>query len=1200
MSASKEKWRFWVDRGGTFTDVIGVSPEGKGVARKLLSDNPRQYLDATVAGIEAILREAGLKPGPDSIAEVRLGTTVATNALLERRGQPTALLVTRGFADTLQIAYQNRPEVFALKVRRAVPLYAQVVEVDERLDAQGEVVLALDHDALLPRLRELRAAGFRSLAICLLHAWRNPQHEKVVAALASAVGFERISQSHRVSGMNRFVARGQTTVVHAYLTPVLQRYLRSVQAALHGVPCLLMQSDGGLSGSEVLQGHQAVLSGPAGGLVGAIHAARDAGVQRLVSFDMGGTSTDVAHYAGAVQQCLEKTVAGVHLRTPMLDIHTVAAGGSSIIELRAGKFSVGPRSAGSDPGPACYGNGGPPTVTDCNLLLGRIRADCFPHCFGQGADQPLDEKACRATFQSLADGLLAETGMERSPEKIAEGCRQIAVANMARAIKRISTERGISLEGHALVAFGGAGPQHACEVADALGISQVLIHPQASLLSAYGIGMSTPRARRECSLDLPLDATAEGKLAAQVARLSAQCEEELAQLSTGTGNPTVQVEVEVRYSGSDTGLLLPLHPFNSLARRQGAQHRKRFGFVPENVDCVITGLLVERRAARAPFVPVTEGTAVTPAPTRPVRFYQAGAWRKAVMVHRDGLRAAAALLGPALIFGPHSTVVLEPGWQARMREDGQLLLTRVQHVAARKTDHETADPVALELFNNLFMSVAEQMGAVLRSTARSVNIKERLDFSCGLFDAQGNLVANAPHMPVHLGSMGATVRAVLAQFGSELGAEDAVVSNDPYQGGTHLPDITVVSPVFSGRRLVFLVASRGHHADIGGITPGSMPAHSRCIEEEGVLIAPQYLLRQGVFREAEMKRLLLDAPFPARNVAQNIADLKAQLAANAAGQSALAAAFSEFGLDTVLAYTRHVRENAARQVSEVVKRLQDGEFCSTMDCGARIQVRLKTDPAGGRLEVDFSGSSAQRADNFNAPSAITRAAVLYVFRCLVAEPIPMNEGCLDPIHITIPAPSMLDPVASAAVVAGNVETSQVITDALFGALGVLAASQGTMNNLTFGNARYQYYETIAGGAGAGEGFAGEHGVQTHMTNSRLTDPEILESRFPVRVEAFSLRRGSGGTGRYPGGDGLRRILRFLEPMEVSLLAGNRIQRPFGLAGGGRGQAGRNHLIPRHGEEQVLGPCFRIDVEAGDVLCVETPGGGGFGPEKSDS
>jgi len=959
-----------------------------------------------------------------------------------------------------------------------------------------------------------------------------------------------------------------------------------------------MQSDGGLAGAATIHGHQAILSGPAGGLVGAANAAHGAGYSKLVSFDMGGTSTDVAHYAGSVERCLERELAGVHLRAPMLDIHTVAAGGSSVLQLHAGKFSIGPRSAGANPGPACYGLGGPLTITDCNLVLGRIRADCFPHCVGEHGDRPLDESACRTGFAALREQLLADTDVDRSIEDIAEGCREIAVANMAAAVKRISTERGFDMADHVLVAFGGAGPQHACDVADALGITSVLVHPLAGVLSAYGIGNAKRRARRQCSLDVVVDANTAAALNAHLVELTAQCEAKLSRHPASSSKLEQEIQVEVRFRGSDTGLLLPLYPDETLAQRHCEQHRQRFGFSPEGGVARIKSLLVELCVVPEPGrINVSDrprADRMQGEQSDQARLYSAGRWLNTGVYWRDAVPAATQLSGPALIIEPHSSIVVEPGWRARCLQDGQLLLERIKPLATVRRDPTRPDPVALELFNNLFMSVAEQMGAALQHTAHSVNIKERLDFSCGVFDPDGGLVANAPHMPVHLGSMGDTVRAVVSGFGADLGPDDAVVTNDPYQGGTHLPDITVVSPVFARQKPVFFVASRGHHADLGGITPGSMPAHSQRIDEEGVLIAPRFVLRHGKFRDQEMRRLLTKGPYAVRNVEQNIADLKAQLAANAMGRRALTTAISEHGLESVLAYTAHVRDNAAQQVRAVMRHLHDGEFSYDMDCGARIRVSVRVERTLHRLCVDFSGSSGQLANNFNAPAAIARAAVLYVFRCMVSQAIPMNAGCLQDIDIVIPPHSMLQPAPPAAVVAGNVETSQVLVDALFGALGVLAGSQGTMNNLTFGNARFQYYETIAGGGGAGNGFDGASGVQTHMTNSRLTDPEILENRFPVRVEAFSLRSGSGGNGRYRGGNGVCRNLRFLEPMSLAMLAGNRVHRPFGLAGGRPGAAGVNTLIHSDGERISLPACFQCEVDAGDLLCVETPGGGGYG------
>ncbi|MBS0001805.1 MAG: hydantoinase B/oxoprolinase family protein, partial [Thioalkalivibrio sp.] len=1173
-------WQFWIDRGGTFTDVVARAPDGRLIARKLLSENPEAYVDAAVQGIRDMLGLAPGAPVPSGTIEVvKMGTTVATNALLERKGEPTLLVITRGLGDALRIGYQARPEIFARQIVLPEQLYARVEEVDERVAADGTVLVPPDLEDLRPRLERARAEGLRAVAIVCMHGYRYPEHERAIGRLARAAGFGQVSTSHETSALIKLVGRGDTTAVDAYLSPILRRYVDRVSEALGGVHLQFMQSSGGLTDATLFQGRDAILSGPAGGIVGATEVARQAGFERIITFDMGGTSTDVAHYGGTLERVYETQVAGVRLRAPMLDIHTVAAGGGSICRFDGQRLRVGPESAGADPGPASYRRGGPLTVTDCNVMLGRLQPGHFPAVFGPRQDQPLDSRRVRELFTAMAADMADGNGPGRSPEQLAEAFLRIAVEHMAQAIKTISVQRGHDVSRYALVCFGGAGGQHACAVADALNMREVVLHPLAGVLSAYGMGIAEVRALREQSLEQPLDAgEAQERIRACTDALRSAALEELKDQGLKTDRIRVTASVQIRYQGSDTALAVPAGPVPEMAAAFREGYRERFGFLLEDrplvaATCVVEavgGMREERQGAGMQGIfsepePLTRVEAVFDGTARPVPLYR-----------REDLHPGQVMAAPAIVIEANGTVVLEPGWQAEVRAGGVLLLRRVEALPARKEVGTDCDPGLLEVFNSRFMAIAEQMGYTLQNTAHSVNIKERLDFSCALFDAGGGLVANAPHMPVHLGSMSASVQAVLRRFASAIAPGDVFVLNDPYEGGTHLPDITVITPVFSAdqREILFHVASRGHHADIGGITPGSMPAFSRTLEEEGVLIEPMRLVQEGVFQTRQVLDRLRRGPYPARKPEQNLADLHAQVAANARGVAELGRMVAQYGVATVQAYMHHVQRNAAAAVRGVIPRLRPGRFRYEMDNGAAVCVQVEADAAAGRITVDFSGTSALRGDNFNAPAAIARAAVLYVFRTLVADAIPLNEGCMEPLEIVMPPGCMLDPVAPAAVVAGNVETSQVITDALFGALGELAAAQGTMNNLTFGNGDHQYYETVCGGSGAGPGFPGTDAVQTHMTNSRLTDPEVLETRLPVRVETFALRRGSGGQGRFRGGDGVIRRLRFLESMELVILANRRRVPPFGLAGGGAGQPGRTVIERADGSTEVLDSCDR--------------------------
>ena len=1211
-----DKWQFWIDRGGTFTDLVGRDPHGALHTVKLLSEDPEHYADAAVEGMRRLLGLAPSQPiSADLVDCVKMGTTVATNALLERKGDRTVLVTTRGMRDASRIGYQSRPRLFDRRIVLPELLYERVIEADERLGARGEVVRALDAPALRTGLQAAFDAGIRAAAIVFMHGYRHPEHEVEAARLARDVGFEQVSVSHEVSPLMKLVSRGDTTLVDAYLSPILRRYVDRVAAQMPGVRLYFMQSSGGLTHATGFAGKDAILSGPAGGIVGMVRTAAAAGHDRVIGFDMGGTSTDVSHYAGEFERAFDTEVAGVRVRAPMMSIHTVAAGGGSVISFDGARLRVGPQSAGANPGPAAYRRGGPLTVTDANLLLGKIQAAHFPHVFGAGADQPLDTDAVAQRFALLAQTMSECSGRDVSVEQAASGALQIAVANMANAIKRISVARGYDVTAYTLQCFGGAGGQHACLVADALGMSRVFAHPLAGVLSAYGMGLADQTAMRETSIERPLDAAGLDVAWQRAEALGAQARVVLQAQGVPTAAIRCIARVHLRYEGTDTALAGELatdsggrRDVASLRSEFEAGYRRRFSFLMPDRALVIESVSVEAIGA-GDVLHEPPGAIVVdhePAPAAMVRMHcQAddlpAGWRPAALHVRQDLQPGARIVGPAILAERNATTVVEPGWQATLNATGGVELTRIAPRTVRHAAGTQADPVLLEVFNNLFMSIAEQMGSRLQNTAYSVNIKERLDFSCALFDAQGQLIANAPHMPVHLGSMSESIRSVI-QRNPEMKAGDVYVLNDPYHGGTHLPDVTVVTPVYldgDTQRPSFFVASRGHHADIGGTTPGSMPPFSTTIEDEGVLIDNFKLVHEHQLRERELAALLAAGPHPARNPTQNLADLRAQIAANEKGVQELRAMVAHFGRDTVAAYMAHVQDNAEESVRRVITALKDGEFVLPLDNGSRIQVRVRVDPVARSAVVDFSGTSAQAPNNFNAPRAITTAAVLYVFRTLVDDDIPLNAGCLKPIEVIVPEGCLLNPRPGAAVVAGNVETSSCVTNALFGALGVLAASQCTMNNFTFGNAQYQYYETIAGGSGAGPGFAGTSVVQTHMTNSRLTDPEVLEWRFPVRLDGFEIRRGSGGAGRWRGGDGGVRRVRFLEPMTASILSNGRMHGAFGMAGGSPGALGLNRVERADGQVHTLGHLGQTQMQPGDVFVIETPGGGGWGSPASD-
>ncbi|BAY17421.1 hypothetical protein NIES21_32590 [Anabaenopsis circularis NIES-21] len=1211
-SPSLASWEFWIDRGGTFTDIVAKRPDGDLVIHKLLSENPERYTDAAVQGIRELLGIAADAPIPgDRIAAVKMGTTVATNALLERKGDRTVLVITQGFRDALHIGYQNRPDIFALEIILPEMLYEKVIEVDERYSAQGEELIPLNIDAVRPQLQAAYNDGIRCCAIVFMHGYRYTAHEQQVATLAKSIGFTQVSISHKVSPLMKLVSRGDTTVVDAYLSPILRRYVDQVSHQLNNeqtTKLMFMQSNGGLANAENFQGKDSILSGPAGGIVGAVQTSVMAGFDKIISFDMGGTSTDVAHYNGEYERTFETEVAGVRLRTPMMAIHTVAAGGGSIVQFDGSRYRVGPESAGANPGPAAYSKGGRLTVTDCNVMVGKLQPEFFPKIFGVNGDLPLDVEVVQHKFRQLT----REIGDGRTPEEVATGFLAIAVDKMANAIKKISLQRGYDVSEYTLCCFGGAGGQHACLIADALGMKQVFIHPFAGVLSAYGMGLADVRVIREKSVEAVLD---EGLLAELESEFVALVGETNRQ-DADSAKTEVYRKVHLRYEGTDAPLIVDFADVVMMQRQFEELHRQRYGFIAAEKQLIVEAVAVEVVAKHdAPEEAViTRKNGKEPVAVATVMMYTTGTWQTTPVYQRQDLQPGDCIAGPAIIVETTGTNVIEPHWQAQLTTRNHLVLSVVgvadnngqrtndlDALAASRRVGQKPDPVMLEIFNNLFRAIAEQMGITLQNTSSSVNIKERLDFSCAIFDGFGQLVANAPHIPVHLGSMSESVQALITNYGDTIKPGDVFVSNNPYNGGTHLPDITVITPVFPDLTLstpdspLFYVASRGHHADIGGITPGSMPPNSTNVVEEGILIDNFQLVAAGQFREAELVNLLTSKPYPARNVTQNLADLQAQIAANERGVQELLKMVEHYGLETVQAYMIFVQDNAEESVRRVIEVLQDGSFSYALDNGSMIQVAITINREKRSAKIDFTGTSNQQINNnFNAPAAVCKAAVLYVFRTLVNDDIPLNAGCLKPLEINIPEGCMLNPRYPAAVVAGNVETSQAITDALYGALGVLAASQGTMNNFTFGNERYQYYETICGGSGAGANFAGTDAVQTHMTNSRLTDPEVLEWRFPIVLENFAIRKNSGGKGHHYGGNGVIRRLRFLEPMTAAILSNHRVVAPFGLSGGEAGKLGKNYVERCDGTVEDLGSKAVVEMNIGDVFVIETPGGGGYG------
>ncbi len=1231
MSQSNpQKWQFWIDRGGTFTDLVAIDPHGTTHLHKLLSENPSHYPDAPLQGIRDLMGIPAIAPLPsDQIALIKMGTTVATNALLERKGDRTLFITTEGFRDGLRIGYQNRPDIFALNIILPEMLYDRVLEVPERISATGEVLSPITPEVISTFTSELQNAfqdGIKSCAIVFLHSDRYPEHENQIAALARSIGFTQISVSHQVSPLIKWVSRGDTTVVDAYLSPILRRYVDRITAAFQGeeIPQILfMQSNGGLIPAQYFQGKDSLLSGPAGGIVGAVATSQAAGFNKIITFDMGGTSTDVAHFDGSqgktYERVLETEIAGVRLRSPMMAIHTVAAGGGSIVQFDGARYRVGPDSAGAHPGPACYRNGGPLTVTDCNVMVGKLQPQYFPKVFGSVGNEPIDRTVVQQNFEALARSITQTISDDRTPEQVAEGFLTIAIENMANAIKKISVQRGYDIGDYALCCFGAAGGQHACALAETLGMKTIVIHPYAGVLSAYGMGLADRRILRERSIELDLTEVSMPLLKAGLQGLSEEASSELDRQGKQDITAIEIVRyVHIRYAGTDTSLMVLFDTLDNMRKNFEHQYQDQFGVTLSSQMLIVSMISLELSGKTESIIPIRSvnnaSTGQQAKSIETVSMFSRNQWNDAQVYDRATLQGGDTIVGPAMILEVTGTNIVESGWQAIVRPGGELVMEILANRppapnsggAEPREMENKVDPVRLEVFNNLFQSIAEQMGFTLQNTSSSVNIKERLDFSCAIFDTQGNLVANAPHIPVHLGSMGDSITALIAEYNGSFNAGDVFISNNPYNGGTHLPDITAMTPVFiteTDRNPLFFVASRGHHADIGGITPGSMPPHSTSVMEEGILFDNFQLVSQGILQETTLRDRLAASPHPARNPNQNLADLQAQIAANRQGIQELQRMVQQFGLHTVQSYMQHVQDNAEREVKRAIQQLVTarktaGESLNSfysvpMDCGAMIALQLQLHP-NGSATLDFTGTSAQQPHNFNAPLSVCKAAVLYVFRSIVNTPIPLNAGCLKPLNILVPARSLLHPEFPAAVVAGNVETSQAVTDALYGALGILAASQGTMNNFTFGNGHYQYYETICGGSGAGKGFAGCDAVQTHMTNSRLTDPEVLELRFPVLLKSFAIRHGSGGQGQYPGGNGVVRQIEFRASMTASLLSGRRSTVPFGLAGGGAGQVGKTVLQRRDGTELIVPYCATFPVEAGDCMTIETPGGGAYG------
>jgi 5-oxoprolinase (ATP-hydrolysing) len=1200
---AQKQWKFWIDRGGTFTDIIAESPMGQICTYKLLSENQSQYSDATIAGIRHILQ---LKPGAKlpkkAIHSIYLGTTLATNCLLEKKGEPTVLAITKGFADSLQIGYQNRPDIFARHIILPPLIYEHVIEINERIAADGQVLDPINIVSLKESLQSAFDQGYRAIAIVLMHCYRNNAHELIVEKYARLIGFKQICVSHKASPLIKLINRGDTTVADAYISPVLFHYGQSLRQVFGDVPIFFMQSNGGLISLEKMQGKNCILSGPAAGVIGAIASASHTDYKKIISFDMGGTSTDVAHYSGQLERGAITIVAGKRIQAPMLEVHTIAAGGGSIVHFDQSRYQVGPASAGASPGPACYRHGGPLTLTDCNLILGRIQKDYYPKVFGKKGNQSLSLQVTKKGFQELATRIRQETGKLPVIENIAQGFIKIAVVKMANAIKKITIQRGYDVTQYALCSFGGAGGQHACAVADELGIATILIHPFASLLSAYGLSVANLRILKEKAIEEPFNKRSLVELKKDFRDLEQEADLEFDVRSIPNIKKEIVCSARLRYRGSEISLNIPYTNYEQMCEQFECEYSQQFGFILNRKDITIESILVELIGHLANLPKNKKLHTVARQGIKPKNFCEIYFEHKYIttpLYEKNALQIGDIITGPAIIVESINTIIIDPGWQVVLTDEYILKLTRIKSLRPPKSSDTHRDPILLELFYNLFMNTAEQMGIVLAKTAYSVNIKERLDFSCAIFDSQGDLIANAQHIPVHLGSMQASIKAIMSTYRGKIKAGDAYVLNNPYQGGTHLPDITVVTPVFykSLKTPVFFVAARAHHADVGGVMPGSIPAQSHTIDEEGVLINHFKLSDQGHFLEDAFSKILTSAKYPVRNLHQNLSDIKAQIAANIKGVQELIRIIDRYGLKITKAYTKYIQENAESCVRNIIKKLQSGYFKYEMDNGNIVAVKIKIDKKAQTVIIDFTDSSRQQLNNFNAPIAVCQAAVLYVFRTLITENIPLNQGCFKPLKIIIPSDSLLNPSYPAAVVAGNVETSQCIVDTLYGALKIMAASQGTMNNLTFGNAKYQYYETICGGSGAGPDFDGTSAVHTHMTNTLMTDPEILEQRFPVRLVEFSIREDSGGKGRWRGGDGVIRKIEFLEEMTVSLITNHRVISPYGMAGGESGQCGKNWLLKKNGIVENLPSVVQVNVEAGDILVLATPGGGGYGEQE---
>ena len=1195
-----QKWDFWIDRGGTFTDIVARTPDGELRPHKLLSENPEAYPDAAIQGIRDLMDIGKKEKIPSEIiASVKMGTTVATNALLERKGDRVLLLTNEGFADALEIGYQARPRLFDREIKKPSLLYERVAEIPGRVLDDGTEEQAVDKEAARKALQAAFDDGIRSVAIVFIHGYKYPKHEAIVAEIATEIGFEQVSPSHQVSPLIKFVGRGDTAVVDAYLSPILRRYVDQVSSELDtentDLQLMFMMSSGGLTSANLFQGRDAILSGPAGGIVGAVEISKLAGYEKIIGFDMGGTSTDVAHYAGDLEKDFETEVAGVRMRAPMMKIHTVAAGGGSLLTYDGSRFRVGPQSAGANPGPASYRRGGELAVTDANVMLGKLQPELFPAVFGPNQNERLDREAVVEKFEKLA-----EKSGANSPEEVAEGFLKIAVENMANAVKKISVQRGYDITKYALTCFGGAGGQHACAVADILGMKTVIIHHFSGILSAYGMGLANIKAARQKSIEKELDLSLLKKVNEHLESLRQETVQELANQGVAESATTTKASVHLKYAGTDTSLDVPLSALDKMVAAFESIHKEQFGFLMSNTPLVLELMEIETFGGSAGNIETkNQFISDDPSAFKISKFYSGGEWKKANIYKRDKLAPGQSIIGPAIIIEDIGTIIVEPNWQASVNAYSHIILTRQESKAVKHKVSEEADPVMLEVFNNLFMSIAEQMGVRLQKTARSTNIKERLDFSCAVFDGDGKLIANAPHTPVHLGSMDRSVESII-RIHPKMNRGDVFVTNAPYNGGTHLPDITVVTPVFNdGEKPIFFVASRGHHADVGGMAPGSMTPRATSIEEEGVVLDNLHLVKQGQFLDNEIRAKLSGGKYPCRNVDQNVADLKAQIAANEKGVAELKSMVQSFSLEVVLSYMSHVRDYAEECVRRVIANLKDGDAEVFFDQGCKIKVKLTVDKNTRTATIDFRGTSPQQADNFNAPEPVTRAAVLYTFRCMVDDDIPLNEGCMRPLNIILPENCMLTPQYPAAVVAGNVEVSQAVTDCLFQALGALAGAQGTMNNFNFGNDVHQYYETICGGSGAGNGFNGTDAVHTHMTNTRLTDPEVLEMRYPVVLETFQIRKGSGGEGEWRGGNGLNRTIRFLESMDVSFLCGRRKVPASGIKNGGNGALGRNAIRCEEGNEKELEGRTQLAVKSGQSIIIQTPGGGGYGDLTQD-